>query len=158
MRVGIGIDYHVFEDGKKCFLGGVELPLDYGFKAHSDGDVLIHAIIDALFGACAMGDIGEHFPDTDPTYKNIDSKALLAESLELTRNRGFNIVNLDCVIICEKFKVNPYKKKIKESIASLIDVDKNQVNIKATTPEKMGAIGRCEGIAVHCVISVDERI
>ncbi len=108
-------------------------------------------------GACAMGDIGEHFPDTDQKYKGIDSKTLLNKSLEITRAEGFRIVNLDCVIICEKFKVNPYKKAIKESISKLLNLEANKVNIKATTPEKMGAIGRCEGIAVHCVISVDER-
>jgi len=151
---GIGFDTHAFEENKKMFLGGIELPYDYGFKAHSDGDVLIHSIIDALLGACGAGDIGEFFPDTDEKYKNIDSKHLLAEIVNFVYNVGYEIVNIDTTIIAQKPKINPYKNEIKSSISKILRIDKQFLNIKATTAEKMGFIGRCEGVAVQSIATL----
>ena len=147
--VGTGFDIHPFEDNKKMFLGGIEINVPYGFKAHSDGDVLIHSLIDAILGAIGAGDIGEFFPDTDAKYKNIDSKLLLKEIIEFVYNVGYEIVNIDLTIIAQKPKINPYKEEIKKSIASLINLKKQFVNIKATTAEKLGFIGRAEGVAVQ---------
>ncbi|MEA3288547.1 MAG: bifunctional 2-C-methyl-D-erythritol 4-phosphate cytidylyltransferase/2-C-methyl-D-erythritol 2,4-cyclodiphosphate synthase [Campylobacterota bacterium] len=145
---GSGIDIHQFERNKQMVLGGVEIACDYGFKAHSDGDVLIHSIIDALLGAAGAGDIGEFFPDTDSKYKGADSKKLLEDIVRFITNVGFDIVNVDFTILAQKPKINPHKSNIKSSIASLLNIPKYKVNIKATTGEEMGFIGRSEGIAV----------
>ena len=147
--VGNGFDIHPFEDNKKMFLGGIHIDVPYGFKAHSDGDVLIHSLIDAILGAIGAGDIGEFFPDTDAKYKNIDSKILLKEIVEFVYNVGYEIVNIDLTIIAQKPKINPYKNDIKNMIASLLNLEKQFVNIKATTAEKLGFIGRAEGVAVQ---------
>uniref|UniRef100_UPI0040482D24 bifunctional 2-C-methyl-D-erythritol 4-phosphate cytidylyltransferase/2-C-methyl-D-erythritol 2,4-cyclodiphosphate synthase n=1 Tax=Aliarcobacter sp. TaxID=2321116 RepID=UPI0040482D24 len=151
---GTGFDIHAFEDDKEMFLGGVKLPYEYGFKAHSDGDVLIHSIIDALLGACGAGDIGEFFPDTDEKYKGIDSKILLKEIVTFINNVGYEIVNIDTTIIAQKPKINPFKNEIKNSIAKLINIEKQFINIKATTAEKMGFIGRSEGVAVQSIATL----
>lgn len=151
---GTGFDIHPFEDNKKMFLGGVEIDVDYGFKAHSDGDVLIHSVIDALLGAIGAGDIGEFFPDTDEKYKGVDSKILLEEIVQFVKNVGYEIINLDLTIIAQKPKINPYKQEIKSKIASLLKIEKQFVNIKATTAEKLGFIGRSEGVAVQSVATV----
>lgn len=151
---GTGFDIHAFEDNKEMFLGGVKLPYEYGFKAHSDGDVLIHSIIDALLGACGAGDIGEFFPDTDEKYKGIDSKILLKEIVTFINNVGYEIVNIDTTIIAQKPKINPFKNEIKNSIAKLINIEKQFINIKATTAEKMGFIGRSEGVAVQSIATL----
>jgi len=151
---GTGFDIHQFEDNKKMFLGGIKLPTKYGFKAHSDGDVLIHSVIDALLGACGAGDIGEFFPDTDEQYKGIDSKVLLKTIIEFIYNVGYEIVNIDLTIIAQKPKINPHKNEIKDSIAKLLGIEKQFVNIKATTAEKMGFIGRSEGVAVQSVATL----
>jgi len=145
---GTGIDIHQFEKNKQMFLGGIKIDSEYGFKAHSDGDVLIHSIIDALLGASGAGDIGEFFPDNDPKYKGADSKLLLKEIVEFILNVGYEIVNIDFTILAQQPKINPYKTQIKQSIAKLLDIPKYKVNIKATTGEKMGFVGRSEGIAV----------
>ncbi len=145
---GTGIDIHQFEQNKPMVLGGVTIDSDIGFKAHSDGDVAIHSIIDALLGAIGAGDIGEFFPDNDPKYKNADSKELLREIVSFVYNVGYEIVNIDITILAEKPKINPYKNEIKSTLASLLNIPKQKVNIKATTGEKMGFIGREEGIAV----------
>jgi len=145
---GSGIDIHQFELNKQMVLGGVTIDSEFGFKAHSDGDVLIHSIIDALLGACGAGDIGEFFPDTDPKYKGADSKELLKHILKFIKNVGYDIVNIDTTIMAQKPKINPYKNDIKLSLSKLLDIPKYKINIKATTGEKMGFIGRSEGVAV----------
>ena len=151
---GTGFDIHAFQDNKEMFLGGVKLPYEYGFKAHSDGDVLIHSVIDALLGAIGAGDIGEFFPDTDDKYKGIDSKILLDHIVAFIYNVGYEIVNIDVTIIAQKPKINPFKNEIKNSMAKLLKIKKQFVNIKATTAEKMGFIGRAEGVAVQSVATV----
>ena len=154
--IGIGYDMHQLKEGESLYLGGIKIDSDLGTVAHSDGDVLLHSIIDAMLGAAGLGDIGEHFPDTDDKYKNFDSKILFTDSLKLINNEGYNIVNLDVTIITEKPKINPLKQRLKESIANLAKIDPKRVNIKATTNEKRGFIGRLEGIAVlsACLLSM----
>ncbi|WP_417334045.1 bifunctional 2-C-methyl-D-erythritol 4-phosphate cytidylyltransferase/2-C-methyl-D-erythritol 2,4-cyclodiphosphate synthase [Halarcobacter sp.] len=151
---GTGYDIHPFEENKKMYLGGINIDVPYGFKAHSDGDVLIHSVIDALLGACGAGDIGEFFPDTDEEFKNIDSKILLQEIVKFIYNVGYEIVNVDLTIIAQQPKINPYKNEIKKTIASLLNLEKQFVNIKATTAEKLGFIGRKEGVAVQSIATL----
>lgn len=151
---GTGFDIHPFEDNKPMYLGGVNIDVPYGFKAHSDGDVLIHSLIDALLGAAGAGDIGEFFPDTDLEYKNIDSKILLKKIVEFIYNVGYEIVNVDLTIIAQKPKINPYKNAIRTTIAELLNLEKQFVNIKATTAEKLGFIGRAEGVAVQSIATL----
>jgi 2-C-methyl-D-erythritol 4-phosphate cytidylyltransferase/2-C-methyl-D-erythritol 2,4-cyclodiphosphate synthase len=146
--VGQGFDIHPFESAKEMYLGGVKIDSEYGFKAHSDGDVLIHSLIDALVGAIGAGDIGEFFPDTSSKYKNIDSKILLEEIVLFTRKVGFNIINVDITIIAQKPRVGKYKDSIKNTLAQILKIKPYLVNIKATTAEKLGFIGRGEGVAV----------
>lgn len=147
--VGTGFDIHPFEDDKPMFLGGVQIDVPYGFKAHSDGDVLIHSVIDALLGAAGAGDIGEFFPDTAQEYKNIDSKILLNKIVEFITHVGYEIVNVDVTIIAQQPKINPYKVEIKNALAKLLNIQRQFINIKATTAEKLGFIGRKEGVAVQ---------
>ncbi|GGD30392.1 bifunctional enzyme IspD/IspF [Malaciobacter pacificus] len=151
---GTGIDIHQFTNDKKMYLGGVEIPCEYGFKAHSDGDVLIHSVIDAILGACGAGDIGEFFPDTDDKYKGADSKLLLKEILTFVYNVGYEIVNIDLTILAQKPKINPHKDEIKSKLSELIGIKKQFINIKATTGEKMGFIGRSEGVAVQSIATL----
>jgi len=151
---GSALDIHSFEKGKKAILGGIELKSDYGFKAHSDGDVLIHSIIDSILGACGAGDIGEFFPDTDEQYKNIDSTILLSKIVDFVSKVGFEIVNVDVLILCEIPKITPYKDKIAISLSNLLGIKRYKINIKATTSEKMGFIGRKEGIAVQSIATL----
>lgn len=151
---GTGYDIHPFEENKKMYLGGINIDVPYGFKAHSDGDVLIHSVIDALLGACGAGDIGEFFPDTDQEFKDIDSKILLQEIVKFIYNVGYEIVNVDLTIIAQQPKINPYKNEIKKTIASLLNLEKQFVNIKATTAEKLGFIGRKEGVAVQSIATL----
>lgn len=152
--VGFGYDVHQFEDKKKMYLGGIEISDQYGFKAHSDGDVLIHSVIDALLGAIGAGDIGEFFPDNDPKYKNADSKKLLEHIVEFVNNVGYEIINIDLSIIAEQPKINPHKLNIKKSLSKLLNIKPQFINIKATTSEKMGFIGRKEGVAVYSTATV----
>ncbi|WP_418184596.1 bifunctional 2-C-methyl-D-erythritol 4-phosphate cytidylyltransferase/2-C-methyl-D-erythritol 2,4-cyclodiphosphate synthase [Aliarcobacter vitoriensis] len=151
---GTGFDIHAFEENKEMFLGGIKLPYEYGFKAHSDGDVLIHSVIDALLGAIGGGDIGEFFPDTDEKYKNIDSKILLENIVNFIYNVGYEIVNIDLTIIAQKPKINPFKIEIKSSMAKLLKLEKQFINVKATTAEKLGFIGRAEGVAVQSIATL----
>jgi len=151
---GIGLDIHPFEENKKMWLGGVNIDVDYGFKAHSDGDVLIHSLIDALLGSIAAGDIGEFFPDTNEQYENIASKILLQNIVNFIYNVGFEIVNIDLTIIAQKPKIEPYKQEIKSAIANLLNIQKQLVNIKATTAENLGFIGREEGVAVQSIATL----
>lgn len=152
--VGTGLDIHGFQENKEMFLGGIKLPYEFGFKAHSDGDVLIHSVIDALLGASGAGDIGEFFPDTDEKYKNIDSKILLNEIVTFIYKVGYEIVNIDVTIIAQKPKINPFKNEIKNSMANLLKIEKQFINIKATTAEEMGFIGRKEGVAVQSLATL----
>lgn len=152
--IGFGYDIHRLEFGRKLILGGIEISSDIGPIAHSDGDVLIHSIIDSILGACGMGDIGEMFPDTDNKYKNISSVELLKEVMDKI-NRKFRIINIDCMIILEKPKLNNYKIKIKENISKILDLDISKVNIKAGTNEKLDALGRNEACAVYSVCQVE---
>jgi len=146
--LGNGIDIHEFEKNKQMVLGGVKIDSDFGFKAHSDGDVLIHSVIDSLLGACGAGDIGEFFPDTDSKYKGADSKDLLRYIVKFITNVGYEIINIDLTILAQIPKINPHKKTIKSTMANLLNIEKQQINIKATTAERMGFVGREEGVVV----------
>ena len=152
--VGTGIDIHPFEKNKQMVLGGVEIDCEYGFKAHSDGDVLIHSVIDALLGAIGAGDIGDFFPDTDAQYKNADSKELLKNIVKFVSNVGYKINNIDLTIIAQIPKINPHKMSIKTTLSKLINIPKYKINIKATTAEELGFIGRKEAIAVQSVATL----
>jgi len=151
---GFGIDIHPFEEGKKMVLCGVTIDVPYGFKAHSDGDVAIHALIDALLGAAGMGDIGEHFPDTDSQYAGADSRELLTHVLSKIHAYGYTLVNVDLAIIAQTPRLMEYKEAMRYSLASLLGLRANFVNIKATTAEKLGFLGRKEGIAVEAVANL----
>jgi len=157
MRVGIGYDVHKLIKGESLILGGVEIDYYYGLEGHSDADVLLHAIKDALLGAVGEGDIGRHFPDNNPKYKGISSLKLLQEVSNLLFNKGFELNNLDGVIIAQKPKLAPYIKQMEKNIAQILNVDVNRVNIKATTTERLGFVGREEGIAAEAIVSVKER-
>ena len=152
--IGFGIDTHAFENNKPMALGGVLIDSEFGFKAHSDGDVAIHAIIDAILGAAGLGDIGELYPDTDNNYTNIDSKVLLKETIDTINSYGFIVENIDITIVAQVPKISPYKNKMKEILSDIIGIRKNFINIKATTSEKLGFIGRSEGITVHAVANL----
>ncbi len=151
LRVGHGFDVHGFEPGDHIMLAGVKVPHNKAFKAHSDGDVLIHALIDALMGAAALGDIGEAFPDNDPQYKNISSLLLLRRTLDLLKQHNCKINNIDITIIAQKPRLKDYKNAMQEQLAKTIKINSKQISIKATTTEGLGYTGRQEGIAVHCV-------
>lgn len=151
VKIGIGYDVHAFGDGRKLILGGVEIPNNRGLKGHSDADVLLHSITDAILGAVALGDIGSHFPDSDPKFENADSYLLLKEAVQLVRSKGFEIGNVDSTIIAEQPKMQPYISAMQTRIAEALECSISNVSVKATTNEKLGAIGRLEGIAVHSV-------
>lgn len=151
MRIGHGYDVHRFAENRKLFLGGIEIKHDKGLLGHSDADVLLHAICDALLGAAALGDIGKHFPDSDPQYKGISSKLLLEKVVSLLKEKGYRVGNIDATIIAQAPKLAPYIEEMKNSVAELCSVDADAVNIKATTEEKLGFTGREEGIAAHSV-------
>ena len=151
-RIGHGFDVHRFTDGDGIILGGVKIPHIQAFEAHSDGDVLIHAVCDALLGAIAAGDIGEHFPDTDAAYAGVDSCILLAKVYMLVKAAGYKIGNLDVTVIAQSPRLAQYKESMRKRLATELNTSINQINVKATTTEKLGYIGREEGIAVHCVV------
>ena len=147
MRIGQGYDVHRLISGRPLFLGGVEIPFEKGLVGHSDADVLLHALCDAILGAAGMGDIGMHFPDTDPAYKNIYSIELLKETWKIVRPHYSSIINIDAIILAEAPKISPYTDKMKAGIATALSIYTDQVSIKATTTEGLGSIGRKEGIA-----------
>lgn len=151
MRIGHGYDVHQLTEGRKLILGGVEIPHTVGLLGHSDADVLLHAIMDALLGAAALGDIGKHFPDNDPAYKGADSMQLLAHVIDLLAQKGYHIENIDSTIIAQKPKLAPYLLTMKENIGSVCGITPEQVNVKATTEEKLGFTGECLGISAHAV-------
>lgn len=150
-RIGQGYDAHRFKEGDHLMLGGVRIPFEYGFAAHSDGDVALHALCDALLGAAAMGDIGQHFPDTDKSYSGIDSRILLRQVHDKVTSRGFEIANVDVTIVAQAPKMAPHIPLMRTCVASDLGLNLDQVNIKATTTEKMGFEGRGEGISCHAV-------
>ncbi|EJU21497.1 2-C-methyl-D-erythritol 2,4-cyclodiphosphate synthase [Peptoanaerobacter stomatis] len=156
MRVGIGYDVHRFEKNRKLIIGGVNIPYDKGLAGHSDADVLIHAIIDALIGAMNKGDIGTLFPDTDDKYKDIDSMLLLGEVKKIIAENNFKISNIDSIIIAQSPKMLPYISKMKENIAKTLDLNFEQVSVKATTTENLGFEGRKEGISSQAVVLLEE--
>ena len=156
MNVGIGYDVHKLVAGRKLVLGGVEIPFEKGLLGHSDADVLVHAVRDALLGAAAMGDIGLHFPDTDPKFKNISSIKLLAETNDLIHSNGFIIGNIDATIFAEAPKIGPYRQKMQENLANTVEVDPGHINIKATTTEGLGYIGRGEGIGAMSIALLEK--
>ncbi len=151
MRIGQGFDVHQLVEGRKLIIGGVEIPYARGLLGHSDADVLLHAICDALLGAAAAGDIGQHFSDSDARYKNIDSRVLLREVARMVANAGFRISNVDATIIAQAPKMAPHITKMVENIAADLGIATNAVNVKATTTEKLGYTGRGEGIAAQAV-------
>jgi 2-C-methyl-D-erythritol 2,4-cyclodiphosphate synthase len=151
-KIGLGYDIHRFHRGCKLMLGGVEVPHSQGLDGHSDADVLLHAICDAILGALGKGDIGEHFSNKDPQYKNISSLVLLKKVGQMMSQEGFSIGNMDCVILAEEPMINPYKPKMRIAIASSLVIDERRINIKATTQEKLGAIGQKQGIAATAVV------
>ena len=150
-RIGFGYDVHQLETGRKFILGGIEIPFAKGPVAHSDGDVLIHAICDALLGAANLGDIGMHFPDNSDEYKNIDSKILLSRVIDMLIKKKYRLVNIDSTIALQRPKLIDYVPQMKEKIAAIVKVDTDCISIKATTTEHLGFIGREEGIAAQCV-------
>ena len=156
MRVGQGYDAHRFQTGDAVVLGGVTIPFDQSLAAHSDGDVLLHAICDALLGAAALGDIGRHFPDTDPTYKGVDSRVLLRAVRALLDAAGLRVVNIDATVIAERPKIAPHVTAMIEHVASDLAIAADQVNIKGTTTEKMGFTGRGEGVAATAVALLEQ--
>ena len=155
MRVGLGYDVHRLVENRKLILGGVEIPYEKGLLGHSDADVLLHAIMDSLLGACALGDIGKHFPDTDNTFKGISSITLLKETGKLIFKAGFIINNIDATIIAQKPKMLPHIEHMRENISKALDIKINQINIKATTEEGLGFTGEMLGISSQSIASVE---
>ena len=157
MRIGFGYDSHRFEEGRKLVLGGVAFPGETGLKGHSDADVLIHAIVDALLGAAALGNIGSHFPDTDPQWKDADSADLLAAVVREIRGAGYAIGNVDATVICERPKIGPCVDLIRDRLAEIMHVGKGRISVKGKTNEKMDDVGAGLGIEVHAVALIEER-
>ena len=157
MRIGQGYDIHKTADFRPLILGGVKIPYDKGLLGHSDADVLVHAIIDSIFGAIAEGDIGEHFPDSDPKYKNANSIELLSETNKILNEKGYKIINLDTTIICEKPKLLPYKEGMKENIAAALNISKSLISIKAKTKEKLDATGEGNAIEAIAIVLVEKN-
>jgi 2-C-methyl-D-erythritol 2,4-cyclodiphosphate synthase len=151
-RIGSGIDFHQMVEGRKLWIGGVEIPHYKGALGHSDADVLLHAICDAILGALALGDIGVHFPDTDSTYKDIDSKILLKKCFDLISARGYKIINIDSTLCLQTPQIKPYVLQMQEIIAGIVEIKKEDVSIKATTTEKLGFVGREEGLKAYATV------
>ena len=155
-RFGMGYDVHRLVEGRKLILGGIEIPWEKGLLGHSDADVLLHAIADALLGAAALGDIGRHFPDTDERFKGVDSMKLLAEVVRLVREKGYRVGNVDATIVAQAPKLAPYIEEMTENIARVLGVGKDQVNVKATTEERLGFTGSGEGMSAYAVAGIEK--
>lgn len=155
VRVGHGYDVHRLTENRKLILGGVEIPWEMGLLGHSDADVLAHAVVDALLGAAGLGDIGRHFPDTDPAYEGADSMVLLQKAAGLLREKGWRVGNIDCTVIAQRPKLMPYIEKMRENIADACAISAEQVNVKATTEEKLGFTGSGQGMAAHSVCLIE---
>ncbi|MGB7292411.1 MAG: 2-C-methyl-D-erythritol 2,4-cyclodiphosphate synthase [Thermodesulfobacteriota bacterium] len=153
-RVGIGYDVHRFSEGRRLILGGVELPFELGLQGYSDADVLTHSICDAILGALGEPDIGSKFPDTDPRYRNISSLILLRETVVLSKSKGFNIENVDSVVVCEKPKIGNYVAQIRGKLSTILEISEDCIGVKATTTDGIGFTGRVEGIAAHTVVLI----
>ncbi|ATG89160.1 2-C-methyl-D-erythritol 2,4-cyclodiphosphate synthase [Methylomonas koyamae] len=156
IRVGMGYDVHRFNDGDHIILGGVTIPYEKGLEAHSDGDVVLHALADAILGAAALGDIGKHFPDTDPNFKGADSRVLLRHVYNIVKEKGYKLVNADVTIIAQAPKMLPHVPAMRANIAADLETDIDCINVKATTTEKLGFEGRKEGIAVQAVVLIEK--
>jgi len=156
MRIGFGIDYHQLAEGRELWLGGVRIPSEKGAVGHSDADVLIHAICDALLGALALGDIGQHFPNTDEAYKGIDSKILLSKTFEMVKASGWRVVNIDSTVTLEAPKIMKYALAMRETMAGILGVGVGDISIKATTTEKMGFVGRGEGLVAYATALLEK--
>lgn len=156
IRVGMGYDVHRFNDGDHIILGGVTIPYEKGLEAHSDGDVVLHALADAVLGAAALGDIGKHFPDTDPNFKGADSRVLLRHVYKIVQEKGYKLVNADVTIIAQAPKMLPHVPAMRANIAADLETDIDFINVKATTTEKLGFEGRKEGIAVQAVVLIEK--
>ena len=157
MRIGFGYDVHQFASDRKLILGGVDIPYEKGLLGHSDADVLLHAVMDSMLGALALGDIGKHFPDSDDKYKGISSVKLLQYVFELIDDKGFKIGNIDSIVVCEKPKLLPYIETIRVNIAKVLNTDIDNISVKATTEEKMGYTGRMEGIKAYSVCLLEKK-
>ena len=156
MRIGSGYDVHKLAEGRDCIIGGVKIPYEKGLLGHSDADVLLHAIADALLGAAALGDIGRHFPDTDPAYKGADSLALLRHVSALIREKGWQVGNIDATVLAQAPKLAPHIVQMRENLAAAMECDVDRVSVKATTEEKLGFTGAKQGIAAHCVCLLEK--
>jgi 2-C-methyl-D-erythritol 2,4-cyclodiphosphate synthase len=157
MRIGHGYDVHCLVEGRKLILGGVDVPYERGLLGHSDADVLLHAIADAILGALALGDIGKHFPDTDPQYKGADSRKLLRHVLALADQKGYRLGNVDATIVAQRPKLAPFIAEMRANIAKDLDAEPDRVNVKATTTEQLGFAGRGEGIAAYAVVLMERK-
>lgn len=155
-RIGQGFDVHAFADDRPCIIGGITIPYELGLLGHSDADVLLHTIADACLGALALGDIGKHFPDTDPAFKDADSEVLLRHVWQLVKEKGYKLGNLDCTVIAQAPKMAPYIDQIRENVAGMLDAEPGQINVKATTTEQLGFTGRKEGIAAQAVVLLQQ--
>lgn len=156
LRVGFGIDFHQLTAGRELWIGGIKIPHEKGAMGHSDADVLLHAICDALLGAACLGDIGIHFPNTSSEYKNIDSKILLKKTIELIKNEKYSVVNIDSTVCLEEPKIKAFTKQMQQIISEIVGVNTTEVSIKATTTEQMGFIGRGEGIAAYATVLLEK--
>lgn len=156
IRIGHGYDVHAFSENRKCIIGGVEIPYEKGLLGHSDADVLLHAISDSLLGAAALGDIGKHFPDTDPQFKGADSLVLLSKVNELLESKGYKVVNVDATVIAQAPKLAPFILEMRKNIAKALKTDVEFISVKATTEEKLGFTGRKEGISAHSVCLIEK--
>ena len=157
IKVGQGFDVHQLVNGRKCIIGGVDIPFSKGLDGHSDADVLLHDISDAILGAAALGDIGKHFPNTNPFIKDINSREILKKVISLLQQKKYSIVNIDATVICELPKLTPYIDQIKKNIASDCNIDLDRVNIKATTTETLGFTGRGEGVAAQAICLIESN-
>jgi 2-C-methyl-D-erythritol 2,4-cyclodiphosphate synthase len=157
VRVGSGIDVHAFGPGDTVMLGGVRIAHSRGVIAHSDGDVLLHALVDALLGAAGLGDIGQHFPDSDPRWKGADSARFVTATVELLARAGLKVVNADLTLLAEAPRIGPWREAIRTSVASLLGLPQSRVNLKATTTEQLGFVGRSEGLMAMATVLIDER-
>ncbi|MFC0525688.1 2-C-methyl-D-erythritol 2,4-cyclodiphosphate synthase [Pontibacillus salicampi] len=156
-RIGQGFDVHQLAEGRPCIIGGVTIPYEKGLEGHSDADVLLHTVADACLGAIGEGDIGKHFPDTDPEFKDADSQKLLEHVWKLVEKRGYFLGNVDCTVIAQAPKMAPYIEEMRENIARLLQTEASRVNVKATTTEKLGFAGRKEGIAAQAVVLLQQK-
>ena len=157
-RIGSGVDFHQLTEGRDLWIGGIKIPHTKGALGHSDADVLLHAICDAMLGALALGDIGVHFPDTDDTYKDIDSKLLLAKTADMVRQKGYNVINIDSTLCLQEPKIKPYILQMQLAIASILDISTDNVSIKATTTERMGFAGREEGLIAYATVLLNKPL